>query len=285
MSAERSVPIWQHTDSDPAVTAQQALVAARAGTWASLDSPTRIRYLRALLVLTLQVGLLRTTAPRPRGPESEPEYGDYRASDYPDETRLWVASTLLRTPMVLVPRGHYVLQTVAKSVDGEPATFSGPGQPVETGLAPVVVVAAIAAVALVTVASEYIIGSVIDRKLEREQDTARLLGTQASAIDVVSAHLVREDKAGHHIDWSPQELAVLEALLKVQTTVTEKKQEPLPSPFPGATATLKGLGKGLEKLGEGAGAGLELLLPVAAVGALMVFWPQRMRREEMNANG
>src|SRR4051812_35743355 len=107
MASITPLPTWRYTDSDPNVTAQLAMATARTGTWASLDSATRIRYLRALLIITLQAGLLRTEAPRPSGPEGDPEYGAFKASDYPDDTRLFIASTLLRTPMLLVPGGTY----------------------------------------------------------------------------------------------------------------------------------------------------------------------------------
>ena len=254
---------WSHTESDPPKTATAAVQAAQSGAWESLDAPTRLRYLRILIILSLQAGLMTNKAPR-RGPEAPVEYGKYEPGQYRDQQSLEIASVVLRTPQLVLPTGSYTVRSV-QTTEGLGAVTEGEGQPFEVGALPVLIwVLGIAACAIASIAIAQIGGDVIDRELTRSQDTKRLLGSQASAVQVLMDHGAREDKAGHAIPFTDTELAVISNLAKVQTTIAEKRQTPLPSPFAGAAESLGNAAKTITS-------GLEDLAPWA-VAAGVAYW-------------
>jgi hypothetical protein len=255
--------IWSHTESEPGMTAVAAVQTAHSGTWESLDVPTRFRYLRILMILSLQVGLMTNKPPRPRGPEAPVEYGRYALDQFRDQQSLEIASVVLRTPQLVLPTGSYSVRSV-QTTKGEGAITEGEGHPFDVGALPaVILVLGIAACAIATIVVAQIAGDVVDRQLTRSEDTKRLLGSQASAVQVLMDHGGREDKAGHAIPFTDTELAIISNLAKVQTTIAEKRQTPLPSPF-GAAESLGNAAKTVTS-------GLEGLAPWA-VAAGVAYW-------------
>lgn len=178
-----------------------------------------------------------------------------------------MASIVLRTPQLILPAGSYSVIDATMTEDGSPATTNGLSQNVDVGAVPVIVwVIGIAACAIASIVIAQTASEVIDRQLTRSEETKKLLGTQAHAVDILIHHAAREDEQGKPIPYSDAEIATMNDLLKAQTIIAEKREKPLPSPFAGATETLGSLGKTLK-------AGLEDALPwvLAAGGAYWLF--------------
>lgn len=242
---------WSHTENDPATTAPAAIEAARNGAWASLDAATRLRYLRLLLLMTHQVGQMTSTPPRPRGPEGPVEYGIYQPGQYRDRQSLEIASTVLRTPQLVLPAGAYSVRS-ATTIDGEGVVTEGDEQTLEVGALPVVVVViGIAACAIASVVIAQMGLDVIDRQLTRSDDTKRLLGSQASAVEILANHAKREEQSGKAIPYSAEEIEVVNGLQKTQLKIAEQRQTPLPSPFKGAADAFGDAVKGVKDSLEG----------------------------------
>ena len=255
---------WSHSESEPQTTSRAALAAAQGAHWESLDAPTRRRYLRMLLLLSMQAGQMTPRGPRPRGPEAPVEYGVFQASQYRDQETLELASTVLRTPQLVLPSGSYAVKS-AKTSDGEDALTEGEEQSFDVGAVPLVIwVLGIAACAVASILIAQSAGEVIDRQLTRSEDTKRLLASQASAVQVLIDHAAREDKEGRAIPFTDAERAVINSLQGVQMKIAEKRQEPLPTPFAGAASTIGGAAKAIKE-------GIEELVPDAlAAGA--AYW-------------
>ena len=255
---------WAHTESNPQTTARAALKAAQGGDWEHLDAPTRLRYLRMLLLLSMQAGQMTRQGPRPRGPEAPIEYGIFQASQFRDQESLELASTVLRTPQLVLPSGSYAVRS-AKTSDGDEALTEGDPQPFDVGAIPLVIwVLGIAACAVASIVIAQSVGDVVDRQLTRSEDTKRLLASQASAVQVLIDHAGREDKEGRAIPFTDAERAVINSLQGVQMKIAEKRQEPLPAPFAGAGSVLGGTAKAIKE-------GFEELAPYALVAGV-AYW-------------
>lgn len=252
---------WMHTETDAAATLRDSFSAAKAQAWERLSPDARARYLRFLVVMSLQAGTMRAAFPRPAGPEGRIEYGLYHPRMYRDATSLEIASTVLRTMQLIVPPGHYMLRSL-RTEDGKPPAFL-PGQSteVEVGAVPLIAwVVGAAACAVASVLIAHVTADVVDRQLIRSEDTKRLVAAQASAVQVVLNHLQREEKAGASLPYDEAELLTLESLLKTQRRIAEKRQTPLPSPFDGASRSL-----------DRAVGGLSIGVPLAIAGGIIIF--------------
>jgi hypothetical protein len=263
---------WEFSDSAFASTVVAAMTTARTGAWDGLDGATRTRYGRTLMVLTLQGGRLGSPAPLD-GKEGFPVLGGYKASDYRDKDSLDIASTVLRTPLVLLPAGHYEIAAM-RTTDGAAPDIIGPAQGADVALAPIVIVAALALVAVASCVMAKIAGDVTDRQNARSEQTRQLLASHASALDVLAQHTKREEQAKAPIPWAPVEIGVMEALFKAQTSILTREERPLPVPFEAASngvgSLLAGGGGLLAGAGKGLESGLGIGVPVlAAVGAYL----------------
>jgi hypothetical protein len=191
------------------------------------------------------------------------EYGRYEPGQFRDRQSLEIASVVLRTPQLILPTGTYSVMS-ATTNEGEPVILQGDGQTLDVAAPVVLWVLGIAACAIASIAIAQIGGDVIDRQLTRSEDTKRLLGSQANAVQVLMDHGKREQDARQAIPYTDAELAVISSLAKVQSTIAEKRQTPLPSPFAGAA----------DKFGDAANAikgGLADLAPWA-VAAGVAYW-------------
>lgn len=256
---------WSHTESDTQTTLPKALEAAKTGAWAALDPPTRARYLRMLVVLSLQAGTMKNAMPRPAGPEGRIEYGAYAAAQYRDRISLEIASTVLRTLQLIVPPGRYTVQSIRTEDGGAPFLLPGQPQEVEVGALPLVVwIAGVAACTIAAVLIGKVAGDVVDRQLTRSEDTKKLVSSQAAAVEVVLKHAEREEKAGQSLPWDEAELMTIESLLKTQRRIAEKRETPLPTPFSGAA-------KSLDNAMGSVGRGLGMAVPLVIAGGILFF--------------
>jgi hypothetical protein len=260
-------PVWSHHESDASTTVQAAFQVAKSGAWATVDVPTRVRYLRLLVVLSLQAGTMKAAPPRPQGPEGRVEYGTYHPKMYRDAASLEIASTILRTLQMIVPPGHYSVQSLTTE-DGDEPILQGQPEDIEVGVPVVVWVIGAAACTVASVLIAKVAGDVADRQLTRSEDTKKLMSAQAAAVEVVLKHAEREEKAGAPIPYEEPELTLLESLLKVQRRIVEKREAPLPTPFAGA-------GRSLDNAMNKVGTGLGVAVPLAVVGGLVfLIWSQ-----------
>lgn len=260
--------VWSHTDTDPPTAVQETFRIAKSGAWASIDQPTRTRYVRMLVALTLQAGLMKSSPPRPDGPEGRIQYDAYRPDMYPDRASLEIGSTLLRSLLMLPQPGQYAVQSV-RTEDGNEPVLHGPIGVFETGVPLVIWVVGLAACTVASVLIAKVAGDVIDRELTRREDTRKLVAAQAAAVQVVLNHLEREDRQGARIPYDDMEMTLLESLLKTQRKIAEQRQAPLPTPFAGAAQSLdNAIGK--------VGAGLGAIVPIAVAGGILfLIWSRK----------
>ena len=260
---------WSHTDSDTTASVPAMFQVAKTGAWASIDRPTRVRYLRLLVALSLQAGLMRSAPPRPKGPEGRIEYGAYDPKLYPDVSSLEIASTVLRTLQMIVQPGHYSAHNV-RTEDGEEPILKGPAQDIEVGAVHLVIwVVGIAACAVASVLIAQVAGEVADRHLTHREDTRKLVSAQASAVEIVMKHVQREDEQRTQIPYDEAELMVLESLLKIQRKIVDKRQAPLPTPFAGAAQSL-------DNAVSKAATGIEMAIPIAVAGGILfLLWSRK----------
>jgi hypothetical protein len=104
----------------------------------------------------------------------------------------------------------------------------------------------------------------------REDDTKKLLASQAAGITLVHNHNLEERKDGKIKPYSKQELALFDSLLHQQDQISKKQEIPLGDPFDGAARTVASVassaGDGISSIGKSVTE--NLLLPAAAIGVL-----------------
>lgn len=274
-------PSWQHNETDAEGTAQAAFATAISKAWSTIPKREATRYYRLLMLLTLQAGTLSADPPRPT-PGGPIIFGNYKASHYGDKQRLWIASTILRWPLLIaLPDRGGMFQmppSSISSVDGEPALLINPN---DTGEITILTVIAVCAISAAVVACANWGWNVLDRHLARKADHDNLVFSTAQSIELILNHVKEEKAAGKKLPWPPEKLRALEKLEAIQQSIADKKETPLPMPFENAISSvgagIEHIGEGVKGAGEGAGKGMEKagewLLPAAIVGgcALLAF--------------
>ena len=272
------VATWEYADSQGFPIGMAAIGAAKLGTLGTLDAPTRARYVRSLLVQTMGAGLMGLNMPR-KNAEAPIELGAYSPQNYMvlgivDKNQIDIASTILRTPQVLIPKGAHFVSSL-RTTDGAPAELVGDPSRVDVALAPLVIIAGIALVAVASVVIAQIAGNVVDRQNERTARNEALLKTHANALEVLSKHFDREKEQKQAIPWAPVEVDVIEGLMSAQMEILKHEDRPLPVPFQGASdgvgKLLGGAGDLLHGVGAGVGDGLSMAVPVAIAAAGVYF--------------
>ncbi len=266
-------PSWTHKETDGGGTTYAAFATALSKAWGAVPRQEASRYYRVLMHLTLQAGTLSNTPPRPNGQDIV--FGNYSASHFGDEQRLWIASTILRWPLLIAlpDRGNTIAlpPSSISSVNGEPAVLINPN---ETGEITILTVVAVCAVCAAVVACANWGANVIDRHLARQADHDNLVFSTSKSIELILSHAKSEAEAGKKLPWSPEKLKVLENLEAIQKAIADKKEIPLPMPFEGAIskvgAGFEHVGEGIKGIGEGVGKGAEKagewILPAAILG-------------------
>jgi hypothetical protein len=278
---------WRHTDRDlngairtalavrPTEGTDPRVAYQRKADGSPLSTSDRIRIIRSLSIATLiTIEDARSQGLAPVG-EMDTALklgGEVRGSSFASPGHVYAASTLGRTLLLFADPGRHVIYN-ATTHEGEPPVLdqSGPEQAIgadkqgETGALPALAVGAllVAAVAGLTFAACYCgqaAAEVIDRKLTADALTARMVQTQAKAIELVTAHTARERAEKRTIPYSAEEKQVLEALLGTQHAVAKQTGSPLPNPFAGAT-------RSMERVADKAGLGIGLGAAAAAVVA------------------
>jgi hypothetical protein len=284
---------WIHRDSDPGRVLDVALSLRQFDVWpgprsgaaapsagpqpfggppgAPITTEDRVRIVRALAVMTQYTVENARVQRVPALSEMDtvrelgsPVRGDMFAS----REHCYAASALARTWQLFTDPGEHVVHT-ATTLDGQPAVLSSPEMTFtegETGLVPLLIGAVlIVAVIGASVALCYngqAGAEILDRKLTRDDLTARMLATQGMALQLVDHHSEREVQAKAVIPYSPQEIALLDALTGTQRQIAERTQSPMPNPFQGA----------VESLGDAAKKAGGWFWPVVAVaGGLAVY--------------
>ncbi len=235
---------WTHRDSHPkealdlALGARSYLVRPDGVPMSTAD---RVRIVRTLAIATEYAVENARVVGVPALQEKEVAIrlgAEVRPELYATEDHWKAASALAETWHLFAGPGYRRIYT-AVTADGEPPqlavdrVFPGPGEeaafPPLLAAAVIVVAVTVHAAAICYVAQ--IAGEVIDRKLTRDADTARMVATQAQAVALVDNHSERERKEARVIPWSPEEKRVLDALLGTQAKIAERTSKPLPNPF------------------------------------------------------
>ena len=106
----------------------------------------------------------------------------------------------------------------------------------DAGMAPVVAGVIVAVVAIGAVGQAYAVhviaehaSQVVDRYLDRREDSARLMTAQANALRIAERHADDERRAGASIPLSPPEQAILGSLLTYVEEFRKKLDPPKPS--------------------------------------------------------
>lgn len=252
-ASEPDIPMWMHRETDPAAGIELALsLAGGPAVVKKMDTPTRIHALRSLAALTIYAcqavqGPQAVPVQAPLAPEELPKrvtLGNLNGALYPSPEARYVASTLGRSLILIPDRGRRQVYTCVTK-DGEDAQLGKrPFEDRDTGFPPLLLAGVvIAGVVACCVAAVYIAETVcnsvnVDRKMERETDTARMISSQAAALKMVSDHAEREARAGKPLPWDPVELRQLDALNRIQHDIVSRERSPWPTPFPGATDAL-----------------------------------------------
>lgn len=256
VASKPRAPMWTHRETNPGAGVELALsLAGGPAVVKRMDTPTRIHALRCLTALTIYGcqavqgpnAIPPVSAPIGPGAEGQPKMtrlGNLEGPLYPSREARYVASTLARSMLLIPDRGvRQVYSCVTK--DGDPAQLGdGPFESGETGFPPlllagIVVVSVVACCVAAVYIAETICNAVnVDRKLERETDTARMVSAQAAAVKMVGDHAERERRAGKPLSWDPVELRVIDALDGIQHDIVRRERSPWPTPFPGATDAL-----------------------------------------------
>jgi hypothetical protein len=250
--AKPAFPMWTHRETDPAAGIDLALrLAGGPAAVAKMDTPTRIHALRCLTALTVYAchavqGPSALPALEPPSEEAPKKLilGNLDGSLYPSREARYVASTLGRSLILIPDRGARQVYT-CMTTDGEPAQLDTQAfESRDTAFPPLLLAGVIiAGVVACCVAAVYIAETIcnainVDRKMEREADTARMIAAQSAALKMVSDHAERERRAGKSLPWDPVELRVIDALNGVQREIVSRERSPWPTPFPGAADAL-----------------------------------------------
>jgi hypothetical protein len=254
VASKLTVPTWMHRETDPSAGVELALsLAGGPAAVKKMDTTTRIHALRCLSALTIYA------CQAIQGPESIPPpgtllgaeempkmvaLGNLEGSLYPSPEARYVASTLGRSMILIPDRGaRQVYACVTK--DGDPAQLDSQAfEDRDAGFPPLLLAGVvIAGVVACCVAAVYIAETVcnainVDRKMEREADTARMISAQAAVLKIVSEHMERERLAGKSLPWDPVELRVIDSLNGIQHDIVTRERSSWPTPFPGATDAL-----------------------------------------------
>jgi hypothetical protein len=234
---------WKHQDTAPGDSIRWALEMATSKTWAKASAEDGPRFLRALMLATLD-GAETLSRREPYFVEGTRLLGSVNSSSlFNSPDRVWVAGALQRTPQLLLPRGLKLCSSF-ESIDGGQGTTSGAPVSQDTGALPaiaIVVIAAAATAAIVYIAQQA--ATVIDRALARQEDSQRMVQAHAEVLKVNDAHLAAEKAAGKTLPLSEAERAAVQALVGVQQQIAGRQERPMPEPFPGANEFLRDLGK------------------------------------------
>lgn len=286
MTALEKIAFWEHEETNPPDVFISTLETALMRTWGEIPREAAVRRLRALMLMTLQAGRMTNQEPPPLPPpftEKGEGHGFFKADFYENRTDLWIASTVLRTPLLLIAekgKKGFFFESI-RTRDGAPSTrVFADAPPGETGLGPfAVVAAAVAASAAVVGVAHYAI-NLIDRELARQHDAKEMVNAQATAIALIAEHSKAEQAAGKSLAWDAQKLAQFQLLLERQKVVGARKGVGLPEPFVGAITSvgkaggeiLQGAGEGaatvIEEAGTQAKAVGESLFPLLVIGGL-----------------
>jgi hypothetical protein len=175
----------------------------------------RIRALRTILAMTAYAAALSSPAGVSIEGGTARIPGDPSVFFDPDHQRL--AQALLRTPEVL--SGGKVLGASFRTMDdGAPEPI-----PADAGLAQAVQIAIVLAAAGALTWCAHEAAGLVDGQLAREQDTQRLLSTQAVAVAMAEAHGEAEKAAGKPLPLTEAEKRVLDQLGGVQTEIAKKQ--------------------------------------------------------------
>jgi hypothetical protein len=246
-----AVPMWMHRETDPAAGAALALSLAEGPpAVARMDTPTRIHALRCLTAMTVYAcqeiqGPDAVPAPGPvgEGPTRMLTLGNLSAARYPSREACYAASTLARS-MILIPDPGVRPVYSCVTVDGEPAQFGArPTEPQEAANPLLIAGVVIAGVALCCVAAVYIAGTVanainVDRKMEADTDSARIISAQAGVMSLLHEHAEEQRLAGKPLPWDPVVMGHIKALDDLSHDIATRQRAPWPIPFPGAVDAL-----------------------------------------------
>ncbi len=212
---------WFHTESQLDVAAHAALDVAKREAWLELDAKNRARLFRAFLVVSLQIAPLSAN-PVP--------LGELGAHLYNSLERNAAGSAIARTLVLLAP-GR--IRTTSDIVTHESDRAQGT---LETGALPaVVIVLLVTACALAAAYIGSLAAEAVNAVNFDDENTKRMLSTQARAIEILSMHIERERIAGRQFPLDEAELSILHSLEDTQRALATAQSRPLPSPFDGAT--------------------------------------------------
>jgi hypothetical protein len=280
---------WRHTDPD-LNGAIQAVLAIRGDSrvdprlayqkkadGSPMMTTDRVRLMRSLSIATL----ITIADARVQGlpPAGEMDVALNLGSDvhgrmFDKRGHLYAASTLGRTLQLFGDPGlHTVYDATTNAGDPAAINEAGPartiGEGEDTALGPVLAGLVIVSAAIgLTLAACYVAqcaAEVIDRKLTRDADTARMALLQAGAIEIVTAHKAREIAEKRTIPYDAGELRVIDGVFATQLQIAKRDGTPLPNPFAGAV-------KSVERVADQAAAGVGLgVVAAGAIGAALFF--------------
>ncbi len=151
---------------------------------------------------------------------------DPAVSPAAEPARRRAAVTLYQTAFLLMVE-HERSGALETSVKDE-------GKPTDTGIAPMVAAALLAAGVVVSVAQTAAIAYVatkglelVNQELSRRADLRALVRTHGAVLEIVRGHVTRETELGKQIPLDPAEKAALDGLNAAQKAIAQKQGQPL----------------------------------------------------------
>jgi hypothetical protein len=219
-----AVDTWLHRDSGLAVSVEWAHSRALAADWVSGTPSQRVDHLRALVAETAAAigyfaGTIRTVQ-REDGPVC---LIDLRPQPGTHPERLALAGRLYAT-----------WRTLQVTDDGgAEAGLETRAQPDTGALLPAVAIVAIAVVGAVAIGyCAHQAAEIIDRHLQRSEQSRRLMQVHVTALKAVEQHQAREEEAGTSLPLDAATSAMLEQLRSAQQAVVTRREDPFPSFLP-----------------------------------------------------
>jgi hypothetical protein len=223
---------WTHRDVNPAHTVELGLAVAKAHDWTNREAP------RALQGLAIETAWLGTWFGGGRIVTSKAPDGTDLIQIAPNPTSPGERGQVARALF-----GSWDLLAFGTLQESDVETRATPQETGAWPLAIALIVVGVAHCAMLAYGA-YQASQVVDRKLARDADAAKLTETHATTLEVLRAHAEREQKAGTTLPLDEPTRAALSQLLADQKALAQKQERPISSGAPEGSGSGVGFGFG-----------------------------------------
>jgi hypothetical protein len=144
------------------------------------------------------------------------------------------ASPDRRRAAVILYQSAFLLMVEHERSGALETTIADDSKPTDTGVAPLVAAALLAAGVVVAVAQAAAVAYVatkglelVNQELARRDDLRMLVKTHGAVLQIVREHVTRESELGKQIPLDPAERAAIDGLSATQKAIAQKQAQPL----------------------------------------------------------